>query len=618
MEMSENFIGAAINEKETYFSVWAPFANHVQLVLPDLGRKHSLHPGDRGYFSLTLPSLDAETRYGYSLDGGPVRPDPASRYQPEGVHRPSAIVPHSFAWTDQNWTPPSLNESVFYELHVGTFSEAGTFDAILPHLVYLKELGITSLQLMPIAQFPGNRNWGYDGVQLFAPHSAYGGPEGLQRLVNACHKQELAVFLDVVYNHLGPEGNYLGEFGPYFTDQYTSPWGSSINLDGAHSDEVRSFFIQNAIYWLDTFHIDGLRLDATHALFDFSARPFLRELSEEVHNWANQSGRQITLVAENDQSDRRLTLPVTAHGLGMDAQWLDDLHHTLHVALTGENKGYYVDYQDAALLTKVLDEGFAYSGQYSPARKRKHGTLVRDLSTERFIVSTQTHDQIGNRMQGERLSRLTSFEGLKLAAGLLACSPYTPMLFMGQEYGELAPFLYFVSHSDPQLVEAVRQGRAAEFADFAWKGTPPDPQAEATFHSCKLDHSLRESGFHQVLHAFYKALFHIRKTTNALTHPERSSVSISSSTSPLAICMERRHEHTTLRVVMNVDIHQESTLEFDPHSTYWEKILDSSAPRWCIEPGTPNTLPDAIPPGPPVNLSVTALSFAIYKSTISE
>ncbi|NJL94913.1 MAG: malto-oligosyltrehalose trehalohydrolase, partial [Anaerolineae bacterium] len=448
-----------------------------------------------------------------------VRPDPASRSQPEGVHGPSEVIDPAFGWTDEHWQAPSLRNSVIYELHVGTFSPEGTFAGIIPHLRDLRELGITTLQLMPVAQFPGARNWGYDGVHLYCPHSAYGGVKGLKRLVDAAHNAGLAVLLDVVYNHLGPEGNYLWDYGPYFTDRYRGGWGDAPNLDGPGSDAVRRFFIENALHWLAEYHLDGLRLDAIHGLVDPSARPFVAELAAAAHDWAERHNRRVLIIAETHHSDRRLTLPPEANGLGLDAQWLDDLHHAVHVALTGETLGYYVDYQAFALLAKVLRGRFAYSGEYSQVFGRRHGTPAEDIPADRFIAAMQNHDQVGNRMLGERLTQLTDLDGLKLAAALLLCAPYTPMLFMGEEYGEVAPFLYFVSHSDPDLVEAVRQGRAAEFASFNWSADPPDPQAESTFQRSQLKHELRHTGHHAELLALYRELLALRRARPALTNP---------------------------------------------------------------------------------------------------
>jgi maltooligosyltrehalose trehalohydrolase len=611
-------LGASYTPDATRFRVWAPNVQTIELLLLDAQRTIPMQRDASAYFTCSVSDVQPGERYFYRLDGEKQRPDPASKSQPEGVHGPSQVVDLTYAWQDAGFHPPSLRNSVIYELHVGAFSAAGTFEGVIPHLPALAELGVTTLQLMPVAQFPGPRNWGYDGVQLYAPHADYGGARGLQRLVDACHAQGMAVYLDVVYNHLGPEGNYLWDYGPYFTDRYHSVWSDSVNLDGPHSDPVRRFFIENACYWFEQFHIDGLRLDATHALIDNSTVHFLEELSGAVDDWAARHDRQVVLIAENDRSDYRLTLGREANGFGMDAQWLDDLHHVLHVALTGEDDGYYADYQDPALLPKVLAEGFAYSGEVSPARQRRHGAPPRSIPTDRFVVSAQTHDQVGNRMLGERLTQLTSFDGLKLAAALLACSPYVPMLFMGEEYGEPAPFLFFVSHGDPDLVESVRKGRAEEFAAFRSRGAPPDPQDEQTFLRCKLDHGLRHRGEHALLQRIYGELLTLRRETPALTNPDRHATSVHTDLSSYLVCLERRSGEQVLRIFMNFDraVTRSTTLAADSHA--WHKTHDSRDPAWC-----PATSPAAsaqaefapaeFAPGTPQTIELPALAFAIYR-----
>lgn len=605
-------LGARYAPETTYFCVWAPNVQQVEVHLLRDDRYVPLQAADDGYFSGAVAEVRPGDRYFYRLDGEKERPDPASRSQPEGVHGPSQVVADNFVWTDYGFHPPSQRNSVIYELHVGTFTSEGTFQAIIPHLPYLKLLGVTTLQLMPIAQFPGARNWGYDGVQLYAPHGDYGGVDGLKQLVDAAHSSGIAVLLDAVYNHLGPEGNYLWDYGPYFTDRYHSPWADSVNFDGPCSDPVRRFFIENAIHWLDLYHIDGLRLDATHALFDFSARPFLEELRAEVKTWAERHNRQVLLVAESDRSDYRLTLSPDANGQGLDAQWLDDFHHVLHVALTGENDGYYADYQDFALVPKVLRESFAYSGQYSPARKRRHGTSGRAIPSDRFVVATQTHDQVGNRMLGERLTQLTDFDGLKLAAALLATSPYVPMLFMGEEYGEPAPFLFFVSHGDPDLVAAVRKGRAAEFADFAWQGTPPDPQAEETFARCKLDHSLRRQGDHALLLSFYRELLALRRSHPALTNPNRSDTVVHTIPATRILCLERREGGDSLRIYINMDLHEARTLTLAADDHPWRKLFDTHAPVWNPTGTIAATAPDEFAAQMPHHVTLPPKGVAIY------
>jgi maltooligosyltrehalose trehalohydrolase len=465
-----------------------------------------------------LPDVAPGTHYQYVLNGAKIRPDPASRFQPEGVHGPSAVVDSSFPWTDDAWQNPPLAQYVFYEVHVGAFSAAGTFDAIVPHLRRLKDLGITVLELMPVSQFPGNRNWGYDGVYPYAVQSSYGGPRALKYLINAAHREGLAVALDVVYNHLGPEGNYLNDFGPYFTDRYKTPWGEAVNFDGADSDEVRRFFIDNAWYWITEFHIDALRLDAIHAIVDASARPFVQELTETIRGRCDSLGREAYVIAESDRNDVRVIQPREFGGLDCQALWSDSLHHALHVLLTGESDGYYQDYGNIGDLATAYTEGFVYSGQYSKFRRRRHGNSARGAPGERFVVYAQNHDQIGNRAKGDRLSTLVDFESLKLGAGVALLSPFLPLLFMGEDYGETAPFQYFTSHSDPGLIEAVRRGRKEEFAAFCRGGEVPDPQDEATFLRSRLTPLDLQSPSQHLLHAFYRELLRIRRQTAALAH----------------------------------------------------------------------------------------------------
>ena len=439
------------------FRVWAPRAQQVEVRIVAPGQRIiPLRRDERGYHEVVAESVDPGTRYFYRLDGESERPDPASRFQPEGVHGPSQVVDSRFSWGDAGWFGLPLRDYIIYELHVGTFTGEGTFAAVVTHLEQLKELGITVLELMPVAQFPGSRNWGYDGTYPFAVQNSYGGPDGLKHLVSACHQRGLAVVLDVVYNHLGPEGNYLGDFAPYFTDRYRTPWGPAVNFDGAHSDEVRRFFIENALSWVTEFHVDGLRIDAVHAILDFSAKPFLQELAEAVHAQAERLNRRIYLIPESDLNDTRLIRAPEVGGFGLDAQWNDDFHHALHTLLTGERTGYYEDFGEIRHLVKGFREGFVYSGEYSPYRRRRHGNSSRSLPAHRFVVFAQNHDQVGNRLRGDRLSHLVSLEALKLAAGVILLSPFIPLLFMGEEYGEIAPFEYFVSHSDPGLIEAVR------------------------------------------------------------------------------------------------------------------------------------------------------------------
>ena len=468
--------------------------------------------GDRGYHFAVIGPMEAGTRYRYQLAGARELPDPASRFQPEGVHGPSKLVDtDDFAWTDREWKGVQLEDSIFYELHVGTYTLAGTFDALVDHLEDLRSLGVTTIEVMPVAQFPGSRNWGYDGVFPFAPQNTYGGPEGLWRLVEAAHALGLAVALDVVYNHLGPEGNYLGAYGPYFTGRYRTPWGEAINFDGPGSDEVRRFFRQNALYWLEQYHFDALRLDAVHGIFDFSALPFLAELKMAVAELSQRLDRRIHLIAESDLNDVRIIAPRLRGGYEIDAQWSDDFHHSLHALLSHEKTGYYQDFGKVWHLAETLKRGWCYTGQYSQFRQRRHGNSPEGISSDHFVVCNQNHDQVGNRAAGERLTTLVDFEALKLAAGVTILSPYVPLLFMGEEYAETSPFQYFISHLDRELVEAVRRGRKEEFAAFGWQDLVPDPQAEATFHRSQLQHHLKEKEPHATLLRFYKELIRMRK-----------------------------------------------------------------------------------------------------------
>jgi maltooligosyltrehalose trehalohydrolase len=491
----------------------------VDLVLIDGPSRRALpmEAAPRGQFFLTRTGIAEGQRYAYRLDGGRERPDPASLWQPEGVHAPSALRHvDDFAWTDQAWKGLPLDELVFYELHVGTFTPEGTFDAIIPRLVSLRELGVTALELMPVGQFPGSRNWGYDGVFPYAVQDSYGGARGLQRLIDACHAHGLAVFLDVIYNHLGPEGNYLAEFGPYFTDRYQTPWGLAFNYDGAGSDMVRDYVLDNARMWIEDFHADGLRLDAVHAIFDASPCHILRQLKDTVAEAADAVGRKVHVIAESDLNDVRLVLPPERGGYGLDGQWSDDFHHAVHTYLTGEQHGYYQDFGRVEDLARVLVEPFLVAGTYSAHRDRRHGASSGGLSGDRFVVSIQNHDQVGNRARGDRLSALVSPPAQRLAACLMLLAPHLPLLFMGEEYGEDRPFLFFCSFGDAGLVQAVRAGRRREFEAFAWQGEVPDPQAEDTFTASRLSWHWPEGTIRAGLRRLYADLLAARRQWPAL------------------------------------------------------------------------------------------------------
>jgi maltooligosyltrehalose trehalohydrolase len=511
-------IDAQLDGNRCEFRVWAPQCERVELhiVAPD-ERRVAMTKDRSGYHSATVDDCAEGARYLYVLDGGDERPDPASRLQPEGVHGPSEVVGRDFEWHDDGWTGVALEDYVVYELHVGTFTEEGTFDAAIARLDDLKELGITAVELLPVAQFPGNRNWGYDGTYAGAAQESYGGPRALKCLVDACHQRGLAILLDVVYNHLGPEGNYLSQFGPYFTDRYKTPWGLALNFDGPHSDDVRWYFIHSALQWIDEFHFDGLRVDAVHAIVDHSAEPFLQDLCESVRRRAEELGRRVYTIAESDLNDPRVITPKDEYGLGFDSQWADDFHHSMHTLLTGEQDGYYAGFPPkVSHLARVMTTGYLYTGQHSTYRGRKYGLKPKTRDGAQFVISMQNHDQVGNRLMGDRIAALLPFEKARLAAAATILAPFVPMLFMGEEYGEKAPFQYFTSHSDPDLIEAVRKGRREEFDDFTWEGEAPDPHDEETFRRSKLQWSLRDEEQHASMWTFYQRLLRLRRETRAL------------------------------------------------------------------------------------------------------
>lgn len=563
------------------FVVWAPMLRSmaVNIVYP-AKRIITMKQEKRGYWRASADDVYPGTLYFYNLDCNRNRSDPASRFQPKGVHGPSQVIdPDEFRWEDNEWGRIPLKDFIIYELHVGTFTGEGTFEAIVPYLDYLKELGITAVELMPVAQFPGSRNWGYDGVYPFAVQNSYGGPNGFKALVNACHKKGLAVILDVVYNHLGPEGNYLSSFGPYFTDRYKTPWGDAVNFDGAYSDEVRRFFISNALYWITEYHIDALRVDAIHGIYDFSARHFLQELAESVHKQADALDRKVYVIAESDLNDVRAINPIEIGGYGLDAQWNDDFHHSLHTLITGENNGYYEDFGNTEHLEKALREGFVYSGEYSKYRKRRHGSSTKDTSAHRLVVFSQNHDQVGNRAMGDRLSRTQSFEKLKLAAGVVILFPNIPLLFMGEEYVETAPFQYFVSHSDECLIEAVRKGRMEEFSSFRWKGEIPDPQAESTFLNSKINIELHREGRHNILFRFYKELIRLRKEVPALSNLGKENMEVRRFKEDRVLFVKRCFKDDEMFCLFNFN-EKDVRIKLTLPEIVWKKILDSSSKDW--------------------------------------
>lgn len=608
MEQNPNRLGATyLGGNACCFRVWAPSATPLGVRLLGNDRVVSLERAGRGYYEMVVEEVRPGDTYFYQLGADKLRADPASRFQPQGVYGPSAVLDGEFPWEDGNWSGLALADYIIYELHVGCFSPEGTFEAVIPYLDHLKDLGITAVELMPVGQFPGARNWGYDGVFPFAAQNSYGGPTGLKKLINACHRCGLAIILDVIYNHLGPEGNYLADFGPYFTERYQTPWGPALNFDGPFCDEVRQYFIQNAISWLVDFHFDALRLDAVHAILDHSPVTFLEELAVAVQREAERFSRRMVLIAESAANDARLVRARERGGYGLDAQWNDDFHHGLRTLLTGERNGYYRDYGKFTQLVKAYRDGFAYSGEYSEFRRRRHGSSSRDLPAERFVVFAQNHDQVGNRMRGDRLNEMVSFEDLKLAAGLVILSPFIPLLFMGEEYGEPAPFPYFVSHSDAELIEAVRRGRCVEFASFEWNGEVPDPQDEATFLSAKLHHELATRSEHKILLDFYRELIRLRKTTPALAALNKQNMEVTTLEKERVLILRRWSAADSVVVLANL---AGTGAEIAAPEGCWRKAIDSAAQRWR---GDGSALPEEIHGGAPQRLTISARSIAFYR-----
>ncbi len=591
------------------FVVWAPSAKKVEvhLTTPE-ERLIVLKKDSKGYHHVVADNVMPGSFYFYRLNDKAERPDPASMFQPKGVHGPSQVADSGFSWRDEGWAGIPLEDYIIYELHTGTFTAEGTFTAVIPHIDMLKQLGITALELMPVAQFPGDRNWGYDEVYPFAVQESYGGPEGLKQLVDACHRQGMAVVLDVVYNHLGPEGNYLAEFGPYFTDRYQTPWGRALNFDGPDSDEVRRFFIENALYWIREFHIDALRLDALHAILDTSSFTFIEELSRAVHNEAKRMKRKVFLIGESAANDARLIRDVVAGGYGLDAQWNDDFHHAVHVLLTGEKTGYYQDYGKFRQLVKAFKEGFVYSGEYSSYRRRRHGTSSKDIPARRFTVCIQNHDQVGNRAQGDRLSCLVSFEKLKLAAALYLLSPFVPLVFMGEEYGETTPFPYFTSHSEPALIDAVRRGRQEEFAAFRWQGEIPDPQDEATFKNARLNHHLRHEGKHRTLFAYYQELIRLRREVPALRNLYKKTMKVTGYEKEKILLLHRWQDESEAVIIYNCG-EGGFAVKLPVPEGRWRKRFDSAEVLWG---GGGSTTPEILSSRGELIIPVTPASAALF------
>jgi maltooligosyltrehalose trehalohydrolase len=524
------------------FGVWAPRAKKMSVKWRDKVLAMS-GPNKRGWWTLAVEDACCGDEYCFLVDDDPsAYPDPRSLRQANGVHGPSRLYDHEeFEWHDQLWRGSPKTGAILYELHIGTFSEAGTFDGAIEHLDYLAELGVTHIEVMPVAEFAGSRGWGYDGVALFATHEPYGGPDGFKRLVDACHARGLSVILDVVYNHFGPVGNYANKFGPYVTNKHKTPWGDAVNLDEGGSDEVRRFFCDNALMWLKDYHCDGLRFDAVHEFIDRSAVHFMEQLSTEVERLSATVGREYYLIAESDLNDPRVIRPREAQGYGMDSQWSDDFHHSLFTLLYTKEagRGYYNDFGTMGDLHKALKHAYVFDGQYSSYRKCKHGRMAEGLSAHHFVHFDQNHDQVGNRALGERLEHLCGMDAAKVALGLLMTAPYVPMLFMGEEYAASTPFLYFADHDDEEMRKQVAEGRKREFADFALGDELPNPGDLETFERSKLDWSEVHEGKHAEMLAWTKALIQLRRGTVALNDGSMQHLMVSTDTVRKTLVMVR-------------------------------------------------------------------------------
>ena len=576
-------LGVTFNkEGKAEINVWAPIVDNVALIIKGKSQI-SLQKDEFGYWKATTDQLKPHDWYKYKLNNDKELPDPASVSQPEGVHGYSeAIDLKGFSWTDNtqnnSWKNLAQENYIIYELHTGTFSSQGNFEGLEEKLDHLKDLGINAIELLPVSQFPGSRNWGYDGVYPFAVQHSYGGPQALQRLVNTCHEKGLAVILDVVYNHFGPEGNYLGEFGPYFTEKYNTPWGQALNFDDAWCDGVRKYFIENVLMWFRDFHIDALRMDAVHAIKDLSPNHILKEIKQNVNKLTELTGKRYYLIAEVDLNDTKFIDPIEEKGYGLDGQWIDEFHHALRVAAGNTKTGYYSEFDGIKHLAKSYKDAYVYDGVYSEHRKKVFGTKVGNNPGKQFVVFSQNHDQVGNRMLGERTSHLVSFEAQKLLAGAVMVSPYLPMLFMGEEWSASSPFQYFVSHTDPDLVEAVRKGRKAEF-DFNTGEEPPDAQSEDTFQASKLHWDEIAAEPHQVMLNFYRALIALRKQNSVLKHLNRKQLDVKFDEGAQTLFLHRWYDKDQLYCLMNFsqEKQQASLPDFEP---IWHKRFDSADPQW--------------------------------------
>ncbi len=580
MEKLPISLGALHSKKNDFcnFLVWTPLAEKLWLEIIHNETSSELFPMEKstdGYFSIELSNMNPGTKYFYHFDQLNRRPDPASRYQPLGVFGPSEVTEQEFPWTDQLWQGIRLQDYVIYELHVGLYTAEGTFTAVISHLDELKSLGITAIELMPIAQFSGRHNWGYDAVFPFAVHNTYGGPNKLREFVDACHQRGIAVILDVIYNHLGPEGNYFDNFGYYYTNKYKTPWGKAFNLDGAYSNHVRRYLIENALHWMAEYHIDGLRLDAIQEIYDKSAYHFLEELTDACDNLSNLLNKHFHLIAESNLNNIKIIKPKAAGGFGLHAQWNDEFHHSLHSLITNERNGYYEDFGELTHLAKAYEQGFVYSGQYSPFKKCHFGLSSASIPPYQLVVFAQNHDQVGNHYYGERFTTNLTLQQLKLIAATFILSPYIPLIFMGEEYAEITPFYFFTDFQDKNLIAAVQKGRMEEFLEIGLKNFCCSTQDESTFKKCKLNHNLKYQAENQELWEFYKILLQLRKHNPVLANLSKEGMLVWTNDKLKILLVKRILDKQECLQIFNFNFEISSLQKFIPAGN-WQEILSTS------------------------------------------
>ncbi len=607
-------LGAFPAENNNYeFIVWSPLAKTVDLhlIASHDDRYVPMARIDKGYFRAVVEDVKPGQRYRYRMNGADEYPDPAARSMPEGVHGTSEVVPFDYSWNDSTWNGIDISEYIIYEMHIGTFSPEGTYLGAIALLDHLVELGITAVELMPVNQFPGTRGWSYDGVFMFAPHNTYGTPDDFKRLIDECHQRSIAVILDVVYNHFGPEGNYVNNFAPYITEKYKTPWGAGINFDDMYSDDVREYFIENTLYWLHEFHLDALRLDAVHFMYDFSAVTFIEDLIERVGHFCRD--RKVYLIAESDQNLPDLVMPISDGGYGMDVQWNDDFHHALFGNVVGTASTYHEDFGTLPQMIKAYREGFVNTGNYVPSRKRKHGTSSHHVPGNRFIVFFDDHDQIGNHMPADRLIKSLTFEQYKLMLGAVLLAPYIPMLWMGDEYAETAPFEFFVDFEDKDLIKAVQEGRKHAFGHLITEGVEiPDPASEKVFTASKLNINLKHKGKHKVMFEFHKAMIALRRSIPALRIPDKDRTEVGDFEHKPLIYLRRWSDDSEIFALLNLGA-DPCTAVLPVPIGKWKQLINSADKRWLEQSDlSQRAAAHTINSKGDVEMTLTGFSFALY------